>query len=91
MSLSTLSIPHQIDALPDILIARQLMVSNRCQLMLAFLADEQSVGDRIVIDRLLYGVRRGLPLVKDFTCGQVHLGVPLAVVKHVSIFNERSK
>jgi len=49
----------------DILIAHQLMFSNRYQLMLAFLADEQSVGERTLIDHLLYGVRRGLLLVEN--------------------------
>lgn len=53
------------DLIRAILIARQLMFLDRYQLMLAFLSDEQSVGERMLIDRLLYGARRSLLLIED--------------------------
>ena len=53
------------DLVERILISRQITPLSRYQLMLVFLADGLGEGEHILIDRLLYGVRKGLLLVVD--------------------------
>lgn len=53
------------DLVEQILMSRQITSPSRYQLMLALLADGLSEGERILIDRLLYGARKGLLLLVD--------------------------
>ena len=47
------------------LLSRQLTYGDRYQLMLTLLADVISEADLILIDRMLYGIRKGLLSLAD--------------------------
>ncbi len=44
----------------EALISRRLTMGDRLKLMHAFLQDALSEADLVLVDRLLYGVRRGI-------------------------------
>ncbi|XGV99814.1 MAG: hypothetical protein ACAF41_12880 [Leptolyngbya sp. BL-A-14] len=61
--MATIAVPNRVpleDLTGQILVSGRITPSNRYQLMLTLLADRVSEEEHIMIDRLFYGVRKGL-------------------------------
>lgn len=66
MMTSTAWIPTLLDDVAEqILLSRRITPSHRQRLMSVLLAEPLSPADLVLLDRLLYGVRRGILQVVD--------------------------